>query len=119
MTSMLDTTSLITAPASVLRHTHCPACSGSAVGTASRQTPPARSRSRIIPVMPLERRERHLHLPLGCSKLCEMAGVEITTEVVPLTNPRALVGVLANFLFAAGNLGADTGATRPVDVVAR
>ena len=48
-----------------------------------------------------------------------MPEVEITTEVVPLTNPRALLGVVGNVLFAAGNLGVGTDATRPVDVVAR
>src|SRR5687768_16895388 len=50
---------------------------------------------------------------------CEVAGVEITTEAVPLTNPRALLGLVANLVVAAVNFGADTGARRATDVVAR
>jgi hypothetical protein len=48
-----------------------------------------------------------------------VADVEITTEAVPLTNPRALLGLVANLLVAAVNFGADTGARRAVDVLAR
>ena len=48
-----------------------------------------------------------------------VAEVEITTEAVPLTNPRALLGLVTNLVVAAVNFGADTGARRAVDVVAR
>ena len=37
---------------------------------------------------------------------------------VPLTNPRALLGMLTSLAGAAINLGADTGMRRPVDVTA-
>ena len=48
-----------------------------------------------------------------------MGDVEITVEAVSLRNPRALVGMLSNLAVAAVNFGADTGARRANDVVAR
>jgi hypothetical protein len=46
-----------------------------------------------------------------------MADIEITTELVPLTNPRALFGVIANSLLVL--LDMSHGGWRAVDVIAR